>query len=129
MAYADYAFYRDAFRGEMTEVEFDRWAARASLEIDRVTRNRAASAPPTMERALALCCCTLADRLAAWDAQDRATQGGIVASEEVDGYRVGYRGSNTAEQADPAARRRREIYNLCADHLCHPVNLMYTGVW
>lgn len=129
MAYADYAFYRDTFRGELTEPEFDRWAAKAALEIDRATQNRAASAPPGMERALALCCCELAERLAAWDAQDKVTGGGTIASEEVDGYRIGYRGSNAAEQQDPVARRRRETHNICTDHLCTPVNLMYRGVW
>lgn len=129
MAYADYTFYQDTYRGSLTEAEFDRWAARASLQIDQATQNRAASAPPTMERALALCCCTLADRLAVWDTQDKTTGGGTIASEEVDGYRIGYRGSNAAEQQDPVARRRRELHNICTDHLCAPVNLMYRGVW
>lgn len=129
MAYADYTFYQDTYRGSLTEAEFDRWAARASLQIDQATQNRAASAPPTMERALALCCCTLTELLASWDAQDQATLGGSIASEDVDGYRVSYRGSNAAEQVDPAVRRRREVHSICADHLCHPVNLMYRGVW
>lgn len=129
MAYADYAFYQDTFRGELDAAAFDRWAAKASLVIDQATENRAGCAPPEMERALALCCCELAERLSAWDAQDKATQGGVIASEEVDGYRIGYRGSNAAEQQDPVARRRRALHNICADHLCAPVNLMYRGVW
>ncbi len=129
MAYADYAFYRDTFCGELDATAFDRFAARASLEIDRATQGRAECAPPEMERALAICCCELAERLAAWDAQDKATGGGIIASEEVDGYRIGYRGSNAAEQQDPVARRQRELYNICTGHLCAPVNLMYRGVW
>lgn len=129
MAYADYAFYRDTFRGELDAAAFDRWAARASLEIDRATEDRAASAPPVMERALALCCCTLTDRLAVWDAQDKATQSGLIVSEEVDGYRVGYRQAGTTEKEDTATKRRREVHSICADYLCAPVNLMYRGVW
>lgn len=129
MAYADYAFYRDNYRGELAEPEFDRWAARASLEIDRATEDRAASAPPAMERALALCCCTLADRLAVWDAQDKATRSGLIASEDVDGYRVSYRQAGTTEKEDTATKRRCEVHSICADHLCAPVNLMYRGVW
>lgn len=126
MVYADYVFYQDIFRGSLTAEEFDRWAAKASLQIDKVTQDRAASAPPKMGRALALCCCTLAEQLHAWAEQDERTLDGILASEEVDGYRVSYRGSN--EQVDPAVKRRRELHSICADYLCRPVNLMYTGV-
>ncbi|MCM1295661.1 MAG: hypothetical protein NC311_08980 [Muribaculaceae bacterium] len=128
MAYADHAFYRDTFRGQLTAEEFDRWAAKASLQIDQATQDRAASAPPEMERALALCCCALAEQLKAWDDQDAQTKGGILAGEEVDGYRVSYRGSNAVEQVDPAVKRRRELRSICADYLCRPVNLMYRGV-
>ena len=37
MAYADYAFYSGTWHGTMPEADFDKWADRASLEIDRVT--------------------------------------------------------------------------------------------
>lgn len=45
MAYADYAFYSGTWHGTMPEADFDKWADRASLEIDRVTFDRAAELP------------------------------------------------------------------------------------
>lgn len=126
MAYAGYDDYAGLWHGGMPEAAFVQWAARASVEMDRLTQGRAAAAPPEMAGALRLCCCALAERLYAWDAQDRQTQGGTVASESVDGYSVSYRGAK--EAPDRAADRRRELYRICADSLTYPVNLMYTGV-
>ena len=127
MAYADYTFYTDVYKGDMGAEEFERWAARAGLHIDRYTSGRAAGAPESMERALSLCCCAVADLLRAWHDQDARTQSGLVASESVDGYSVSYR-TNGAGQADRATERWLELYGICADHLTWPVNLMYTGV-
>ena len=84
MAYADYAFYSGTWHGTMPEADFDKWADRASLEIDRVTFDRAADAPDNMSKRLQLCCCALADQLEAWAALDAKTQAGAVASENVD---------------------------------------------
>ena len=50
MAYADYAFYSGTWHGTMPEADFDKWADRASLEIDRVTFDRAADAPDSMSK-------------------------------------------------------------------------------
>lgn len=127
MAYADYTFYTDVYKGDMSAEEFERWAAKADLQIDRFTRSRAACAPESMKRALSLCCCTVADQLRTWQEQDARTQSGLVASESVDGYSVSYR-TNGAGQADRATERWLELYGICADHLTWPVNLMYTGV-
>ena len=127
MAYADYTFYTDVYKGDMSAEEFERWAAKADLQIDRFTRSRAACAPESMKRALSLCCCAVADQLRAWQEQDARTQSGLVASESVDGYSVSYR-TNGAGQADRATERWLELYGICADHLTWPVNLMYTGV-
>ena len=127
MAYADYTFYVDVYCGSMSGYDFEDWGKKASLQIDRITYNRAANAPESMERALSLCCCAVADLLRAWHDQDARTQNGLVASETVDGYSVSYR-TNGTEQSDRAAVRRRELHNICANHLTWPVNLMYTGV-
>lgn len=129
MAYADYAFYTDVYKGDMSAEEFEQWAAKAGLQIDRVTTGRAAGAPSCMERALALCCCVLAEQLSAWAEQDARTQGGLVSREEVDGYSVSYSSGGEAEQSGQADSRRRELRNICADYLTWPINLMYTGVW
>ena len=63
MAYADYTFYTDVYKGDMGAEEFERWAARAGLHIDRYTSGRAAGAPESMKRALSLCCCGSASEL------------------------------------------------------------------
>ena len=126
MAYADYTFYTDVYKGDMSAEEFERWAAKADLQIDRLTTGRAASAPESMERALSLCCCAVADQLRTWHDQDRRTQNGLVASETVDGYSVSYRTNGTED--DRTVSRRRELHNVCVDHLTWPINLMYTGV-
>lgn len=126
MAYADYTFYTDVYKGDMSAEEFERWAAKADLQIDRLTTGRAASAPESMERALSLCCCAVADQLRTWHDQDSRTQNGLVASETVDGYNVSYRTNGTED--DRTVSRRRELHNVCVDHLTWPINLMYTGV-
>ena len=127
MAYADYTFYTDVYKGDMSAEEFERWAARAGLHIDRYTSGRAAGAPESMKRALSLCCCAVADQLRTWHDQDTRTQNGLVTAETVDGYSVSYR-TNRAEQTDRATERWLELYSTCADFLTWPINLMYTGV-
>lgn len=121
MAYADWDFYNRTWHGGMTAQEFERWSARASLEIDRATQDRAASAPESMRRALALCCCELAEAMLRQDEAAAATGDGAVAGESVDGYSVTYR---TGFQDSVAAVR----LDICRKYLCRPVNLLYTGV-
>lgn len=125
MAYADYTFYTSVWHGDMPGADFAKWAARAGIEIDRLTHGRAADAPLEMARQLGLCCCELADALRTAAAADAATQNGIIASENVDGYHISYRdrsaGSGMATAADAAVA-------ICRRWLCSPVNLMYTGV-
>ena len=127
MAYADYAFYSGTWHGTMPEADFDKWADRASLEIDRVTFDRAADAPDSMSKRLQLCCCALADQLEAGAALDAKTQAGAVASENVDGYSVSWRDGGTP--AEMRADRRSILSGICSDYLTYPENLMYTGVW
>lgn len=127
MAYADYAFYSGTWHGTMPEADFDKWADRASLEIDRVTFDRAADAPDSMSKRLQLCCCALADQLEAWAALDAKTQAGAVASENVDGYSVSWRDGGTP--AEMRADRRSILSGICSDYLTYPENLMYTGAW
>lgn len=122
MAYADYAFYEIIWHGEMQETAFLKWADRASMEIDRITRQQASSAPDSMAQQLRLCCCALADAMAADAALDADTHHGAVASENVDGYSVSY------HNKDNAGSRNTLLHNLCSDYLTWPVNLMYAGV-
>lgn len=125
MTYADYAFYTDVWHGDMPDADFAKWASRAGIEIDRLTRGRAAGAPAEMTKRLRLCCCELADALRMADAADAATQGGAVAGETVDGYSVSYHAST---EKDGASLQSRGAAAICRRWLCAPVNLMYTGM-
>lgn len=126
MAYANWDFYNRTWHGSMTAQEFERWSSRSSLEIDRATQGRAASAPESMRDALALCCCELADAMLQQDETALATKGGAVAGESVDGYSVTYRGSTEGSSLQDAADAAR--LHICRKYLCRPVNLLYTGV-
>ena len=53
MVYANWDFYNRAWHGSMTAQEFERWSSRSSLEIDRATQGRAATASESMRDALA----------------------------------------------------------------------------
>lgn len=125
MAYADHTYYLSIWHGDMPDADFAKWAARASIEMDRLTRGRARAAPECMLQALQLCCCELADALRAASAADAATQGGIIASENIDGYAVSYRDPSTGSGRPAAADAAVAV---CRRWLCAPVNLMYTGV-
>jgi hypothetical protein len=126
MAYADYAYYSGTWMGDMPEADFNKWSARAGIEIDRLTQGRAADAPTSMGDALAQCCCELAESMQQQDSAAQATQGGAVAGESVDGYSVTYRGSIEGSSLQDAADAAR--LNICRKYLCRPVNLLYSGV-
>lgn len=126
MAYADYDYYSGIWQGDMAEADFNKWANRAGMEIDRATQGRAAAAPESMRDALALCCCELADTMLQQDEAVLATKGGAVAGESVDGYSVTYRGSTENSSLQDAADAAR--LHICRKYLCRPVNLLYTGV-
>lgn len=53
MAYADYAFYTDIYKGDMPESKFERYAERATEYLDYITQNKAqsimASVPAPLE--------------------------------------------------------------------------------
>lgn len=126
MAYADYDYYSGIWQGDMSEADFNKWANRAGMEIDRLTQGRAAAAPESMRDALALCCCELADAMLRQDEAVLATKGGAVAGESVDGYSVTYRGNTENGSLQDAADADR--LHICRKYLCRPVNLLYTGV-
>ena len=126
MAYADYDYYSGIWQGDMSEADFNKWANRAGMEIDRLTQGRSAAAPESMRDALAQCCCELADAMLRQDEAVLATKGGAVAGESVDGYSVTYRGSTENSSLQDAADAAR--LHICRKYLCRPVNLLYTGV-
>ena len=102
--YADFAFYRDAYKG--TAVNEDAFAAlerQASLFIDRITFNRlhqGRSVTDTVKTAA----CAVVDALKEHEAarQETATAAGIK-SENTDGYSVTYQSSEDIRTAIESA--------------------------
>lgn len=108
--YADYNYYRDIWRGALSEDAYAACAARASREIDVQTGGRARKAPESMRENLSMCACELADAIEAFSALLPGTS-----SLRNDGLAV------TVNRGASEAKTRAEI---CRRWLQAPVNLM-----
>lgn len=84
--YADYAFYKDVYHGDMAKEEFDRHAISATQYIRYLTMNKSDS---YQGEELKYATCAAAD-LYYSAAQDMERQSGRVKSENTDGYSVSY---------------------------------------
>lgn len=84
MIYADYAYYRDNYKGEMPGAKFASLSRVASAYLDQVTFGRAADAPEGLQGKIKDACCAVAD------AYLLNEQGGGIASESNDGVTVNY---------------------------------------
>ena len=86
MAYADYKFYREEYRGTLSEAEFVRLSERASDYIDGRTGYilKKAGIPDEMSERVKKACCALADTLKSNE------RGGVKTSEKVGNYSVSY---------------------------------------
>ena len=112
--YSDYNFYTVTFRGVLTETEYNRYAVRASAEIDRMTFGRAKTATGETLDAVKFAECAVIDELS----YQGIGGAGDVTSESNDGISRSY-----ATGAVPKSARQR-IYaiahtwlantNLCA---------------
>ena len=86
MAYSDYAFYRDEYRGQLSDAEYSRLLPRAAAEIDRMTFNRARNASGDSLAAVKMAECAVIDEL-----NYQGTAGaGDVTSESNDGISRSY---------------------------------------
>lgn len=151
MAYADFAFYRDTWYGEiLTEENAARWLSRASDELDGFTFGRLASAfPAENEERVRKAVCAVADALFLVDVQRRAAapkQGadglyhGPVASVTSGKESVSYATGGSAAAADMygAAASSPEalaelLYGIAVKYLADipdasGVNLLYAGL-
>lgn len=108
MAYADYDFYKNTFKGTISEADFDRFSERASDYIDSRTDYvlHKSGIPPDMELRIQKCCCALADTIHSCEA------GGVKSAESVDGYSVSYA---VSEKRTPAQRMDDDIQLYIAD--------------
>lgn len=108
--YADYAFYRETYFGNLSEDEYDRLSVRGKAEVDRLTFGRAATATGDNMVAVQLAQCAVVDELAYME------RGGEITSESNDGvsrsYAAGAVRSKTQRIAD-AARVYLAATNLC----------------
>lgn len=100
MAYSDYTFYKDEYKGTVAEEVYTRLLPRATAEIDRMTFNRARTASGDNITAVKFAECAVVDEL-----NYQGTSGaGDVTSESNDGISRSYSGiAKTARQRINAA--------------------------
>lgn len=85
MAYADYKFYTDTYKGTLSEAAFGRLSERASDYIDaRTNYVLKKGIPAEYDERVQKCCCALAEVI------NSCESGGIKSSETVEGYSVSY---------------------------------------
>ncbi len=117
--YSSFEAYSGAYRGELDEPVYEKYARMAKAEIDRKTFGRAGNAAGTMGEALQACECELADVLHAY-----AQVPGGVRSVRNDGYTIEYGSRLKVDNLETVAGATDRI---CRKYLCHPENLMYGG--
>ena len=103
MAYSDYAFYKDEYKGMLAEEVYTRLLPRATAEIDRMTFNRARIASGDNLKAVKLAECAVADEIN----YQGANGAGDVIHEENDGISRSY--------AEEKAKTARQRINAAAD--------------
>lgn len=84
MAYADYEYYCNTYKGTMQQPDFERLCRRASAYLDMVTFGRVSHAPNSLAERIQNACCAVAD------AMYRQECGGVVVSASNDGYSETY---------------------------------------
>lgn len=123
MVYADFEYYSSCFFGDsIPGKDFEKYAVRASREIDRLTMGRAAKAGEKMLPGLSNCTCEIAELLHAEDVAAQRTGNGIIASESNDGISVSFTQNAVAE------RIAGKVLAAAKHWLCWPENLLYPGV-
>lgn len=103
MAYSDYSFYTNEYKGTISEAAYSRLLPRASAEIDRMTFNRARTATGENLVAVKMAECAVIDEL-----NYQGTGGtGDVVSESNDGISRSYSAG--------VAKTARQRINAAAD--------------
>lgn len=122
MAYADYAFYRDTYSGDLIkdEIIFVRLALRASEWLDHVTFHRISQPDDDVRLAV----CAMAEVLFWQEKRKKKYDGREIASESNDGYSVSFAGATDSERA---SLTEKELY-LAAYKYLSQTGLMDFGV-
>ena len=107
MAYADYAYYIDTFRGnQLSEQEFASFAERAADWIDYLTDGKADGNGPYSEK-IKKACCAIAEV--------------VIVSASNDGYSESYANPNSQQTAE------QRVLNVARRYLSG-TGLLYRGV-
>jgi hypothetical protein len=123
MAYADYTFYTDEYKGAMSSADFEKYSVSASREIDIATFDRSKDAPDNMVDKLKLATCSLADLLYKNDKINAETNNGTVSSVSNDGYSQSFTDNKQVKEKFESGKN-----NIFKSYLTFPVNLMYRGL-
>ena len=103
MAYADYKFYTDTYKGTLSEAAFGRLSERASDYIDaRTNYVLKKGIPAEYEERVRKCCCALSE------AMEKNEKGGVKSSESVGNYSVSY----VVSDKTSAVQRLEEAFQL-----------------
>ena len=117
MAYADFEFYMNQYKGARISVQdFEELSERASDYIDYITMGRATDTD-VVKRA----CCAMAEALNATNIAKSVVSKPAVSSESVGSYSVSYRSSAEVEQETNAV-----LYSLARYYLGR-TGLLYRG--
>ena len=121
--YASYAHYISAYRGNLTEEEFEKFIIPATAHVRRITFGRADKNMELDEVKLATC--AICDLLANDEKARSKHSGRTVVSENTDGYSVTYESGENGDTADDLLTRK--IYKAAELYL-EPTGLLYAGV-
>ena len=109
--YADYAFYKDTYRGTASDAEHARIAVRASAYVDRMTSGRAKAAAGNDLEAVKMAECAIVDELI------NQERGGIVTSESNDGISRSYATGSVVLSSTQRIYAAADVF-LCNTNLC-----------
>lgn len=113
MIYADYTYYKDVYKGTLSEEDFNRLSRQASAYIDNITFGRASrNNPEKIQNMVKDTCCAITDLYY------KSEQGGEVVSQSV--------GSWSKQYASSGKTIEQKLYNTAEMYLAI-TGLMYQG--
>ena len=112
VTFSTFLFYRQVFRGKLTEAEYSASVNRAYAEIVSQTNGQALRASEAMSRQIQMCECEIVDVMHSFSKFD-----GGVTSINNDGFSV-------SRSANAHASESEIVHQICARYLQCPENLM-----
>lgn len=122
MTYADYTYYKDEYKGNMPETDFERLAVQASAKIRHNTFGRVDQ--ENIVEDVKLCTCAITEKLKGYD--DIAKKQGNKQSEKVGTMSITYNQVKTKKEQDI------ELYSIMKEYLANTLSkdgvfLLYRG--